>query len=324
MNRDAGVRSRREPFHATTGCREVRKRIRKFASGSGKTTARIVLVWVALLVALLPLAQAESQAPRPTPPGPKVGTRRASLKVHWIRSAKQSNPDADISTTGEQRLDATILLEIPDIDYFGKPQWWVFGYMAGRVIAPDKQAVPKGPPIKLPQTKLLSFSGQVSTDYKTALTVKVTPSCAGETHALTERGESALQTGGLFAGFMLQLIGGVATVSVTSDQFTATRQETNSCPAVAAQPPQTVNMYIRTASFPERGENVPPTGPNQSWKTRSTVDPGWTAQTTRTATGYSGTARRHYQDNGQTYGVGPGADVTEEMLVTLDLWVRSP
>ncbi len=323
MNRDVGVRSRREPFHAITGCRKVRKRIRKFASGWGKTTARIVLVGVALLVALLPLAQAGSQAPGPTPPGPKVGTRRASLKVHWIRSMKQSksNPDVDLSTTLEQRLDATILLEIPDIDYFGKPQWWVFGYAADMIIAPDKLVVPKGPPIKLPQTKLLSFSGQVSTDRKTVLTGKVMPSCPGETDTLTERGESALQRGGPFPGFMLQLIGGVATVSVTSNQFTATRQKTNSCPAAAAEPPSTVNMSI-SASFPEVGQNLPPDltkGPNQDWKTRSTVDPGWTAQTTRTATGYSGTARRHYQDTPDPlWGV---PDVTEEMQVTLDLWV---
>ncbi len=230
-----------------------------------------------------------------------VGTRPLKLTVRWTAekstTGKSVRPPASKSTAAEREtLEASAVMEVPDIDY-GKepPSLYAFSYLMGQAHGPEHLTVRGGPRKKLPETKLVSFTGKTGYTSNSSITVQeiMGPTC---TDTISEQGSGALQPGGadMRGSLRIALYGDRAMVEVISNEFTVTGKQTSTC-------------ANRDSSAVSKKHSISATiGDPGLFAMQGQAGPDWTVKVSRTARGYSGTARHRVETKGQ------GATSSEE------------
>lgn len=232
----------------------------------------------------------------------------AKLTVQWI-SEKRKTTEGEEGTHSyrsyraeeeeKETLDATFNLEVPDINYWRKPDHiYAFGYVMGKVTGPEHLEVPRTKRVKLPKTKLISYDGAVSYKFRSHqwLGLIMGPDCE-RTENREGSGQLSMEPYGLLR---LVFMGeNKAEVQIRSAQLlTVTGEERSTCDV----PPSMRKIHRQRDPMGAVFPMVVPIGQ---------VLPGWSATVERTPSGLKGTAT--YQ--GKEY----GAEVRSTMTWSLSL-----
>jgi len=213
----------------------------------------------------------------------EVETIPAKLTVHWTaekRTTQETPPPFRRIITGTERtiLDATFLIEVPSIDYWKEPYGiYSFGYAMSKLYGPQYRKVQGRQRERLPESRLISYNGQVSYSSKSHL-LKEDPTADPHRCEVTTTMEGSsplkLEPYGLFnISFKGHGLVGNG-VQVLSNTFTVTGKKTFTCPALDpdSEQPRPWQHDPVSIMFPV------------------TEMPGWTTQVKRTPQGLTGTA----------------------------------
>lgn len=218
----------------------------------------------------------------------EIGLIPAKLTVQWA-SEKRKTTEGEEGTHSyrsyraeneeKETLDATFSLEVPDIDYWGKPDHiYGFGYAMGKVAGPEHLEVSRAKRVKLPNTKLLSYEGQITYAYR--FQEWIGPIMASDCETTERRKGSGQLSLDPYGFFQLQFMGeDKGHVQVVSGLLSIRGERKSTCDVPASTkivPPQ---QRTFSAVFPMMPNGL--------------VLDGWSAKIERTPTGIKGTASYH-------------------------------
>jgi hypothetical protein len=285
----------------------------------GNLIIALALVGVTLLVGLLLEAQkGETRDRRRSERRSEVGTIPARLTVESTTERKSTGETYALkrkhTSTVRETINATFLMEVPDIDYWRPYEIHGLIYAMGKISTPEYRKIGGGQRERLPEGRLVNYSGQVnyfSESYVKQVLLGKGPEESCESTTTTE-GSTAfkLEPHGLFR---IQYQGvepdgtWIAEVNILhSGTLTLNSRESGTCGPRDQPPPPPLEYGPIGASFPRSGplhvgptpkqqeqmRRIPglPLSPEQLGGLFGGLPEGWTAQVRRTPTGLIGTA----------------------------------
>jgi len=245
----------------------------------------------------------------------EVGTIPAKLTMHLTaerRTTKETPPPFRRIIRGTERtiLDATFLIEVPAIDYWKEPYGiYSFRYVMGKLYGPQYQKGRGRPRERLPESRLVSYNGQVSYSSRSHL-LKEDPTADPHRCEVTTTmdGSSPLKLDP-YGSFVIEFRGDSLVgngVQVLSNTFTVTGKKASTCPALDpdSEQPRPWQHDPVSVMFP------------------ATEMQGWTTQVKQTPQGLTGTAS--YKKTEKSSREGIESQVMEEVTtVNFTLEIRA-